>query len=326
MKAFLNKILLATLTVICTAACVHEYPENGGVDPTRIETTIRLTTRPEFTHSAFLASRNEAEYMFFVVEIYKDNYNSTPVVRKEIGADRNFDASATVEFTECLNAGNYKVVAWAVCADEADGSGKVFSMDDLANVGYLYQYRGSDDRKECYEVRFDMAVSSDEWNARQTYSREMLCPMGSVEVISTDVREFFSRMAALRSDPTWDDYIIKWVYGMYFPVGYNVYTGRPNKAETQVSFISEIVQQSETEASLGFDYVFVNGEESQVTLTLLLYDRRTGKLLNIYSDIQVPLTRGKTTVIRGQYLTDRKDSGAVIDPGFEGDINISLPD
>lgn len=326
MRWLLNKILLAALTAFCVAACVHEYPENGGVDPTRIETTIRLTTHPEFTHSSFLALRNEAEYMFFVVEIYKNDYDGELVVRKEMGADRNFDASAAIEFTEFLNAGKYKVVAWAVCADGADGSGRVLSTDDLASVGYLYEYRGSDNRKECYEVRFDMDILPSEWSAKQFYSHEMLCPMGSVEVISEDVREFFSRMTALRSDQTWEDYIIKWAYGMYFPVGYNVYTGRPNKAETQVSFVSEITRQTETEASLGFDYIFVNGEESQVTLTLLLYDRKTEKLLNIYADIPVHLKRGKTTIIRGRYLTDRKDSGAAIDPDFEGDINITLPD
>ncbi len=326
MGRFLKEILLTALTALCTAACVHEYPENGGEDPTRIETTIRLTTCPEFTHSSFIGSRNEAEYIYFIVEIYKDDYTGKPVIRKEVGADRNFDASATLEFTEFLNAGNYKVVAWAVCADEADGSGKLFSTDDLSNIGYLDAYRGNDDRKECYEVRFDMPISSNDWYSRQTYDRNMYCPMGSVEVISTDVNEFFRRVAALRSDATWEDYIIKWMYGMYFPVGYNVYTGRPNKAETQVGFVSDITQQNENEASLGFDYIFVNGEESQVTLTLLLYDRKTEKLLNVYADIPVHLQRGKTTIIRGEYLTNRKDSGAVIDPDFEGDIDIVLPD
>ena len=80
-----------------------------------------------------------------------------------------------------------------------------------------------------------------------------------------------------------------------------------------------------TKSNLPVAELFVNGESSQINLTLEVYDKNN-TLLNVYSGINVPIERSKTTIIRGEYLTNRKDPGIGIDPGFDGDIDINLPD
>ncbi len=334
--------ILALSAALLAVSCVHEYPEDPAVDPTLIDTRITLKTEQSFTHSSILGSRGDGagyDFMYYVVELHKDQYGEEPVLRREIGARKNGDGSTTVELDVQLHAGSYKGVAYAVAAENADGQGKIFRLDDLTSIGYGDAYPGNTDAKESYEVRFDLNLPADVWLSTYEATELLQSPMGSVEVTSTDAAEFvkheIARLESLNQkgpdsrseemDIEWSNYYVKWSFDMYYPISYNAYTGLPNKAEREVSFVADIVPQNDTEASLGFDYIFVNGQKSQVSLSLELYDKENN-LLNVYSGIEVPVERGKTTIIRGEYLTNRKEPGIGIDPGFDGDITIVLPD
>lgn len=335
MKSLL-KVFAVLAALLATVSCVHEYPSEE-VDPTLVATKITLTTTPTFTHSSILGTRNEErfDYMYFVVEIHKgSSFGSNPKIRREATVLKNTDGSATLVLDEKLPKGQYKCVAYAVAASDQNLNGVVYSLDDLADINFGDVYPGNTDAKECYEARFDLNVTSDEWFSQEEKMQALKSPMGCIEVISMDVEEFIkhemTRLEAIGGGTRvdlwqWEDYYVEWKYSMYHPTRYNAYTGLPNKAETAVSFTADIVPQSETEASLGFDYIFVNGEKSQISLTLEVYDKEH-TLLNVYSGITVPIERGKTTIVRGEYLTNRKDPGVGIDPGFDGDIDITLPD
>lgn len=82
---------------------------------------------------------------------------------------------------------------------------------------------------------------------------------------------------------------------------------------------------SDKEAHLAGDYIFVNGSESAVTVNLTLRDGE-GNLLNRIEGINVPIVRGKLTVIRDEFLTRSYAPGIGIDPGFDGEINVVIPD
>ncbi len=332
--------LWVILSVLLTVSCVHEYPEDyGGIDPTEIDTKITLRTEQKFTHTSIASSRAEEsfDFMYFIVELHEDEYGATPLFRREIGVQKFLDGSTAIELHEKLHAGHYKCVAYAMAANSTDGTGRIFQTSDLSNIGYSGSYPGNTDAKECYETRFDIDLSPSEWYASTEVTNLLNTPMGSVEVISTDVNEFIqneisrNEANAAPGDDTrvdlwqWDDYYVVWKYDQYYPVRYNLYTGLPNQALREVSFRATIVPQSDTEASLGFDYIFVNGQTSQVSLTLEVYDKNNTRL-NVYSGIKVPIERGRTTVIRGEYLTNRQESGVGIDPGFDGDISVELPD
>lgn len=317
MKLFSGKIWFVCL-LFTLFSCHHKSSKEEGAG---IEAMIRLSTLPKFTHSSFLARTNTA-YMFFVVEIYEDDFSGKLVVRREIGVNKSSDGSASAELKELLPEGHYKVVAWAVSVGDVNGTDCLFYLTDLAKIEYREPYVGCSDKKECYEAQFDMDLSADGESLPVEFSKEMTCPMASVEIIASDLEEFYRQVGG--DAATLGEYRVRWNYGLYFPVGYNALTRLPNKAEKQISFETGIGARSGTEASMGFDYIFVNGQASQVSVTLALYDK-SGKLLNVYSDITVKLERGKTTVIRGEYLTNRKDSGATIDPDFDGEIDVVLP-
>ena len=327
MKTVFSKIPFLFAVLLAATSCVHEYPEDGGgVDPTNIETTLTLYTVPELSRAIAYSPGEDCRYVYFKVEIYKNDFSGELVKTERIGVRKADDGSASVELKLPLHAGKYKVLAWATGTQSPDNPGTGFNTDDMAAITFPGQYKGSSEDKECYEARFDLNLADQGWYGKAEHKQEMRSPMGGVEVISTDADLFLIQMASRAGSEDWDDYEMRWSYGLYFPVGYNAYSGVPNQADTNVGFISPISAITATDASLGFDYIFVNGEKSQVSLTLEVIDKATGKTINTYSGIQVPLRRGQMTIIRGKYLTTSHNSGIGINPDFDGDINITLPD
>lgn len=114
-------------------------------------------------------------------------------------------------------------------------------------------------------------------------------------------------------------------YAGYFPSGFNAYTNKPNDARTGMWFECNMTPLTNKEAHLASDYIFVNGSESAVKVDLTIRDSE-GNLLNRIEGIDVPIVRGKLTTIRDEFLTRDYAPGIGIDPGFDGDINITIPD
>ena len=103
----------------------------------------------------------------------------------------------------------------------------------------------------------------------------------------------------------------------------SAFTDKPIDSRTGVSFDSKIPPTESGEASLGFDYVMVNGVESFVSVIVAVYD--TDGQLMVTSDAgKVPTKRNWHTIVRGKFLTQTANSGVGIDPGFDGEWNIEI--
>lgn len=112
-------------------------------------------------------------------------------------------------------------------------------------------------------------------------------------------------------------------YSGYMPCAFNIMDNKPCDSMTGVSFESTIKAVDEHEARLGFDYVFVNGKESSVMVTVALLDE-DGTQLSRSNQIEVPLKRSMLTVVKGSFLIQETGGGVAIDPDFEGEFNIVL--
>lgn len=324
----------AALTI---ASCVHEYPDDGkGIDPTRISLTVELTTNPKINASSvFSKSANTAPYVWFVVEIYEEDFGGKPVLRHEASAPKNEDGSASIVFNTSLNAGKYRLAAFATCVEDEQGNGSHYDMTDLGGIVFANEeYTGSTDLKECYDLRMDIDLPNDEWFGEKTLSGTLEPPVGRVEIIAEDAKEFLTKQAELLSksgieteeEQMWEGYKARWDYALYFPTKYNAFTGVPTDAQTGIMFLSEMTPLSDNEVLMGYDYVFVNGDRTRVNITLSLVDKETGEILNSYSGLTAEINKGETSVIRGDFLTTSNKSGIGIDTGFEDEINIPLPD
>ena len=177
----------------------------------------------------------------------------------------------------------------------------------------------------------------DRWNETVDATVTLQRPMAKIEFITTDIDKFLDKLAARRTKagsiaenlltrkPDLSTIRVQVEYAGYFPSGFNAYTNKPNDARTGMSFGCSMQPLSDKEAHLAGDYIFVNGSESAVTVNLTLRDGE-GNLLNRIEGINVPIVRGKLTVIRDEFLTRSYAPGIGIDPGFDGEINVVIPD
>ncbi|HIZ86010.1 MAG TPA: hypothetical protein IAC04_05930 [Candidatus Coprenecus stercoravium] len=321
---------LMVSAILTMTACVKEYPEDGkGVDPTEIDLTIELSTDPSVTAaSVFSKSGTSSDYVYFVVELYADEFGGDTIFRREIGAPVDENGAASITINEKVHAGSYRLAAFAARTENEDGSDCAYNLEDISNiVSAVEGGTGSSTLEECYDLRMEIELPHSEWYGADSVSGVLTSPVGRVEVVSEDASEFIERhsLQALAADEDfWERYEAVWEYTSYFPTGYNTHGGVPNKSETGVGFTSGIVHLGGEDVLMGFDYVFVNGESTEVLLTLSVRDRTTGECLNTYSGLTAEISKGRTTVIRGRYLTVEKKPGANIDPDFDGDLNFNL--
>ena len=113
-------------------------------------------------------------------------------------------------------------------------------------------------------------------------------------------------------------------YVGFMPNAYSLFTDKPVDSATGVLFESTLNSLSETEASVGFDYVFVNGTESAVTVQIGIYDNE-GTQLSLTEPIKVSLRRSHHTIMRGMFLMSETSGGISINPEFDGDYNLVFP-
>lgn len=118
-----------------------------------------------------------------------------------------------------------------------------------------------------------------------------------------------------------EDYKIKIFYTGFMPDVYNIFSDKPADSSVGVVYDGKMSALNEKEASLGFDYVFVNGVESAVTVQVAIYNKDDERL-SITEPINVPLRRSQHTVLKGKFLMQNASGGVSINPSFNGDHNV----
>lgn len=142
-------------------------------------------------------------------------------------------------------------------------------------------------------------------------------PLAKYKFISTDLAE-------LSNSINFNNYQVVFYYTEFMPCSFNTFTNQPCDSWENVYFNGKIAQLTENEIELGFDYIFVNGEESKHSMAMKIYNENG----NLISDVivEVPLARGKLTIVRGKFFTlENNNGGLIINPGYDGDIDIEIP-
>lgn len=118
-------------------------------------------------------------------------------------------------------------------------------------------------------------------------------------------------------------YNVVFYYTGYMPSTFNMRDNKPCDSRTGVEFKSEIELIDSQTARIGFDYVFVNGNESSVMVAVGIFDEE-GTRLSVTGQIEVPIKRSMLTTVKGSFLMQSAGSGAIIDPSFDGEYNIVI--
>jgi hypothetical protein len=329
MKSFKNIWLYVSLICgLCLYSCdVHEFPY-----PVEIEYTLHLDYNIELP-------------LHKVVEYYEDVPKSstkssdfdiryiieaTPV-SSELEPERFIFTQDDTEnlnnkFTLNLIEGEYIFKIWTDYIPSGNEDDLFYNTEHFENICLTEgEYTGSSDWKDAFKGSVTSTLSVE--NTSDTVS--MKRPVAKFNFISTDVDKFITKVAALagtkngESNIDLSDYTIVFAYQGFVPSSFNMDTDKPGDSKTNLAFKSKISVFTDTEAELGFDYIFVHDYETIVTVAIGVYDNE-GKLISQFRPVDVPLMRSKLTTVKGNFLTAETGGSVGILPDFEGDFNIEI--
>jgi len=251
------------------------------------------------------------------------------------------------EYTLELPGGAYELMVWSDLIEQ-EGAAPFHDAGDFGEITLTGEHAGGTDFRDAFRGTGSLTLTADMLErAPETFHIAMQRPLAKFEFITDDVVEFvekeMTRIAAMRGEGAGEtaekkdtgevtedagtrtvnleDYKVVFYYVGFMPCTYSMYTDKPVDSATGVRFETGLSRLSEEEAALGFDYVFVNGKQSAVTVQIGIFDN-TGLQLSLSKPIEVPLKRNRHTVVRGRFLMTEASGGVRIDAEFDGDHNL----
>ena len=315
--------------------------------------TVRLAlTVPGLDLPAYTATRagSEGKLLRCVAEVYQAG-TSNRVHRRVQDCSLQSDGTYLAELF--LMPGDYDLRLWA------DWDGGYYNADDLNKVLVLtdsYVANGETDKKDAYYATAPITIHSPSLTLPRregTQTGKSLpsgevggassSPSGGVEgaislerpfakyrLIATDVEAYYNLIDKGEALPDIEDLQVRVTYEGFFPMGFNVATGKPNDAlntgihYTSVPTVAE-GYDAKVNRQVGADFVLTNGEESFVNVTIQMVDTNTGDIVTTVQHVKISYKRGHPTTVTGHFLTAGKTPGGVqIDTEWGEDIVIEF--
>ena len=224
---------------------------------------------------------------------------------------------------ELQGYGIYDIVVWSHLLEHSEAL-PFYDPASFSRVHIISEnYNGNTDYRDGYrgKIRVDAAAAAEEQNVVR-----MKRPMGKFELITTDLSEFLDRETETRKLSTRarpEDYRVVISFPMYSPSSYSAMDDRLENASTGVAFETQMTVTGISEASLGFEYVMLNNILDGAVQTQVNVYRLDGTHVAGSSMFTIPMRRDHHTLLRGAFLSTEGSGGVGIDPGFNGDHNIT---
>lgn len=335
-------LVMATLFV----SCVHDYPgmtEEGeeGVDPTLVEVNTEVTLDLELvpleiiTQESARSGTNKARSgttkaddgyrRRFIIEAWREGKPTARQVTVMETAKEDGDGKISLPIHLKLHALEYTLAVWTDYVKAGTTDDLYYDTDNLQQVACTDPYTGSTPYRDCLygTAPLDLRQYRDEWNAKVQIKVDMVRPLAKYELIATDVKDFLRKTKKQRADD--ETFTITFSYGFYLPTVFNVLTGKPADSRTGIAYTTPLTvpTDGQKECTIGTDFVFVNGTESFVSLSMEIRDGG-GNVISRTTGLEVPYRRGHLTTVRARFLTNEMQGGVDIDDDFDGNIDVDL--
>lgn len=349
----LRTILSLLLAMSLWGCDVHEWPVPPAVERCR----LRLTYELDMTLWDYSYDGEEVEelgergtysnvlhqgiigYLIHAYPIVEGERAAEPAHRFHLtkSLTEGYDHEVVIE----LPAGEWELMVWSDLRDHKS-SPPYYIADNFAAIEIAPPYRGDTNYRDAFGGCGTLTLKSDiEASSPVELTIPMKRPLAKYEVVAQDVAEFIQKeqirlynkvMEGQQSAPIdpsainidLRNYRVIFYYVGYMHDTYSLPDDKPIDSATGVWFETSLERLSDQSASLGFDYAFVNGKPSRVTVQIGIYDNQ-GEQLSLTDPIKVPVLRGRHSVLRGSFLMSNASGGLHIDPDFEGDHNIDIP-
>lgn len=355
-QLYLNNIrhliggLFCLLALMFANSCdVHEFPDA----PKRVALQLHMTYDTDMTSwettaegygskilSKALQSSGEMRY---VIRLYPRSATKGAATSssdyQEFIFTRNVADGYNADFDIKALPGDYTIMVWSDLTETAGAVHRFYDVTDFANITLKGDHEGNNDYRDAFRGTYEglSLVSTTKEALPVSATVKMQRPLAKFEMVTTDLGEFSNQQTALhaaQNDTTLNSkgntrsidletYRVKFYYSGFMPDTYSMFSDKPVDSATGVVFNGRLSRWNDNEASLGFDYVFVNGNETTVKVQLGIYNK-TGELIAMTSPITVPLRRSVHTIVRGRFLTSKVAGGVGIVTDFDGEYNIEV--
>ena len=337
---YIIALLITALSSFMLTSCdVHEWPELPDKVPCQFH--LKFQTEMPIQHIKYgtRAGKNDAELeMRYIVRAYPllDNGNTAQEYIDELVFTRSLSNDYDCSFTHDLPAGKYTIRVWADFVKQGSKDNYLYDADNFREIYLHGDHQANTDNRDAFRGSKEIALVADIIDKDPDATTiEMIRPLGKFEFITTDLMEFVNnetRNTAKKNNQNTinsssvdlDDYRVVFFYVGFMPNAYSLITDKPVDSATGIHFSSKLTQISQSEASMGFDYIFVNGKESVTTVVVGIFNR-AGEQLGMTAPIDVPIKRGIHTIIEGKFLLEDNKGGVNINPDFDGDFNLTFP-
>lgn len=338
---------IALVLTIVLAGCVHDYPsmtEDGeeGVDPTLVEVNTEVTLDLELVPLEIITQKNarsgtnkarsgttkadDGYRRRFIIEAWQEGKpTARQVTVMETAEEEDGDGKISLPIHLKLHALDYTLAVWTDYVKAGTTDDLYYDTDNLQQVACTDPYTGSTPSRDCLygTTPLDLRNYRDEWNARVQVKVDMVRPLAQYEIIATDVKDFLRKTKKQRADD--ETFTITFSYGFYLPMVFNVLSGKPADSRTGIAYTTPLTvpTDGQKECTIGTDFVFVNGTESFVSLSMEIRDSG-GNVISRTTGLEVPYRRGHLTTVRARFLTNEMQGGVDIDDDFDGNIDVDL--
>jgi hypothetical protein len=362
MIKWIHSILMALLMTAALSACdVHEFPDTPEGPAYDRKCVLRLRfDNAGFDYLETVSSETRGHLgstlrdLRVTVRLYPVESGVQHPSREPAGGpveifSATFSDDGThpeVEVPLNIEAGEYRVLAWADHVEKGSAYDLYYTVSDLMEIripgagSQGYTHKGNDPYREAWRGTTTIAVDSDgkiTSSARDADEGSAVIliymerPLARYHFITNDLRKFMEsetrRLTETgddRQSPDTDDYRVVMRYTGYMNCAYNVLTDKPVDSATGIAYEGRIMRLDDDRAELAFDHVFTGRQPTSVQVAMELYRRSDSKRLSSTGVIDVPLQRGRYTLVEGPMLTTDAGASTGINPDFFGDFNIEI--
>lgn len=360
MKNRLLYTLLCVMSLLAFVGCeVHELPEiRKELVPFQLHldfnTEMPLYKEVAYTRSGETTTKAPAPVVKHDVRYVINAYRvDTRTDSRKVDTSYVFmksdleNLNYTAQFG--IYEGTYDFRVWCDYVNAGNSSDKYYNTSDFAEIilASKNNHPGSNDFRDAFRGSATATVMNPIYYTGEIVNTidnqataKMVRPMGKFKFISTDVDAFVNRVIQdklsrgedINISPESGDgfdvseFNVVFRYNIFMPCSFNMFTDKPADSWTGMSFPSTMYLDSENdnELVLGYDYAFVNGNETTLSISVAVYDQN-GEKLSETNPINVPIVRSKLTIVRGEFLTSKATGGVAINPNYDGDdYNIEI--
>lgn len=341
-KYYIRFIALVLATFL--SGCVHDFPVTtpdgeDGIDPTLVEVNTEVTLDLELVPLEIITQKNarpgttksrvgeQTDYRRrFIIEAWHEGKpESRQVTVMDTAEEENGDAKITLPIHLKLHALDYTLAVWTDYVAAGTTDDLYYDTDNLQQIACRDPYTGSTPYRDCLygTAALDLRQYRDEWNAKVQVKVDMVRPLAKYELIATDVKDFLRKIKKQRAEG--GTFTITFSYGFYLPTAFNILSGKPEDSRTGIAYTTPLTvpADGQEECTIGTDFVFVNGTESFVSLSMEIRDGDSN-VVSRTTGLEVPYRRGHLTTVRARFLTNEMQGGVDIDDEFEGNIDVDL--